>query len=886
MQNGTGDNFHVVDLPVKAPAPAADEATQKKGPPSWGEAWVEFTQNTTIHGLRFIWMEQAFLFRKFLWLILVCACAVVMGVQIVDRIIYYQKNPVTVNVNVNFNKSLVFPSLTICNQNSFRATMATELGRYRLLEAMYTGKGDLNSSTLNYFNASDVTLDDLALSTAHSKYDLIVACEWQNEKCGPENFTQVLTDHGVCFTFNDKEKPLFVASTGSEYGLKLTLNVEQYEYMPGPHDAAGVKMLLHDRKEFPGVAELGLSIPTGTHAYVGIQVVSIHNLPEPHGDCGSLWSPFYKDYSADNCQLACLTDYMDQACGCRHPHMPSRNGTPPICTLEQYYGCYSKEIGRLKAKVRSDCACPIPCRFLIFDPALSFATTSVFATDRLIAAASHSNDLETKYLRALEVTHRMEGTKFNSFVEKEEEARTRLEELSLLMLKVVREAILSAEDTVVRLYNDTKRAWERKNYLYRWQEYHINKNFIRARDAMSERTFEFLCAGFQEYATLTESNIWSLVDPEVVDNPDVTQALYTLVMKSLAAKMDLADRAYANYTQLYDAYYNGTPVFRYMFESEPRDMNIYITPKPLLRNSLLHSDYATKYSSRLVQDIVEFKQALGRFAELATTAYLNKTLDKHDMYLADVEFMYRGRRYLHSKSTFFYESIEYPLRVMQGRIAGFDHLWRSYETAVQATADDVASLKQSLANLEDTILRRLNLSMGLAQKYVQDGNVTKLDVARELTSQNIYEGISDLKVFFQSLSMTEFSRNASEVAREIREDYDNYRKMFDFRYLVGNADSKFLKSLEDLMNEMERYIELSVIEIDFIRENILQLDVFYREKSYEQITQQEAYDIFALFCDIGGSMGLFVGASVMSIGELLDLFLHQSVYRITHKARN
>nr|KAG5696218.1 hypothetical protein BaRGS_021703 [Batillaria attramentaria] len=746
MQNGTGDNFHVVDLPVKAPAPAADEATQKK----------------------------------------------VMGVQIVDRIIYYQKNPVTVNVNVNFNKSLVFPSLTICNQNSFRATMATELGRYRLLEAMYTGKGDLNSSTLNYFNASDVTLDDLALSTAHSKYDLIVACEWQNEKCGPENFTQVLTDHGVCFTFNDKEKPLFVASTGSEYGLKLTLNVEQYEYMPGPHDAAGVKMLLHDRKEFPGVAELGLSIPTGTHAYVGIQVVSIHNLPEPHGDCGSLWSPFYKDYSADNCQLACLTDYMDQACGCRHPHMPSRNG-------------------RLKAKVRSDCACPIPCRFLIFDPALSFATTSVFATDRLIAAASHSNDLETKYLRALEVTHRMEGTKFNSFVEKEEEARTRLEELSLLMLKVVREAILSAEDTVVRLYNDTKRAWERKNYLYRWQEYHINKNFIRARDAMSERTFEFLCAGFQEYATLTESNIWSLVDPEVVDNPDVTQALYTLVMKSLAAKMDLADRAYANYTQLYDAYYNG-----------------------------------------------------------------------------------------------------------------FDHLWRSYETAVQATADDVASLKQSLANLEDTILRRLNLSMGLAQKYVQDGNVTKLDVARELTSQNIYEGISDLKVFFQSLrsrgqriydnwgpiidttnaiwraitddedmldyynytSMTEFSRNASEVAREIREDYDNYRKMFDFRYLVGNADSKFLKSLEDLMNEMERYIELSVIEIDFIRENILQLDVFYREKSYEQITQQEAYDIFALFCDIGGSMGLFVGASVMSIGELLDLFLHQSVYRITHKARN
>lgn len=32
------------------------------------------------------------------------------------------------------------------------------------------------------------------------------------------------------------------------------------------------------------------------------------------------------------------------------------------------------------------------------------------------------------------------------------------------------------------------------------------------------------------------------------------------------------------------------------------------------------------------------------------------------------------------------------------------------------------------------------------------------------------------------------------------------------------------------------------------RENFLQLDVFYRELSYEEIDQQEAYDIFGLLC--------------------------------------
>ena len=68
-----------------------------------------------------------------------------------------------------------FPYLSLCHCD-YRATRATELGRYRLLEAMYTGSRELNASLLSFYNASGVTLDELMLSTAHSKYDLIV--EW------------------------------------------------------------------------------------------------------------------------------------------------------------------------------------------------------------------------------------------------------------------------------------------------------------------------------------------------------------------------------------------------------------------------------------------------------------------------------------------------------------------------------------------------------------------------------------------------------------------------------------------------------------------------------------------------------------------------------------
>ena len=42
------------------------------------------------------------------------------------------------------------------------------------------------------------------------------------------------TDFGGCFVFNWKpDKKLMVSDTGSNVGLKVTLNLEQYEYMPG-----------------------------------------------------------------------------------------------------------------------------------------------------------------------------------------------------------------------------------------------------------------------------------------------------------------------------------------------------------------------------------------------------------------------------------------------------------------------------------------------------------------------------------------------------------------------------------------------------------------------------------------------------------------------------
>ena len=55
-----------------------------------------------------------------MWIVTVIACICAVGYQIVDRVMYFCTSPVSVNVRINYNQSMVFPAVTLCNQNAFR----------------------------------------------------------------------------------------------------------------------------------------------------------------------------------------------------------------------------------------------------------------------------------------------------------------------------------------------------------------------------------------------------------------------------------------------------------------------------------------------------------------------------------------------------------------------------------------------------------------------------------------------------------------------------------------------------------------------------------------------------------------------------------------------
>ncbi|NWH37380.1 ASIC1 protein, partial [Chloropsis hardwickii] len=69
------------------------------------------------------------------------------------------------------------------------------------------------------------------------------------------------------------------------------------------------------------------------------------------------------------------------------------------------------------------------------------------------------------------------------------------------------------------------------------------------------------------------------------------------------------------------------------------------------------------------------------------------------------------------------------------------------------------------------------------------------------------------------------------------------------------------------------------------RENILVLDIFFEALNYETIEQKKAYEVAGLLGDIGGQMGLFIGASILTVLELFDYAYEVIKHRLCRRGK-
>ncbi|XP_071112396.1 epithelial sodium channel subunit alpha-like [Haliotis cracherodii] len=71
----------------------------------------------------------------------------------------------------------------------------------------------------------------------------------------------------------------------------------------------------------------------------------------------------------------------------------------------------------------------------------------------------------------------------------------------------------------------------------------------------------------------------------------------------------------------------------------------------------------------------------------------------------------------------------------------------------------------------------------------------------------------------------------------------------------------------------------------FFRKNVMKLNVFYKDLNYQKIQTRPAYDWKSLLSDVGGQAGLWLGFSLLTMAEILELILDVVIHLCTRPFR-
>ncbi|CAH1791543.1 unnamed protein product [Owenia fusiformis] len=351
----------------------------------------EFGEDVEFHGVRHLFRDNSIV-TKVTWILLfLCGCSW-LTYQIHDRIIYYYQFPHITKIDKLYVPSLDFPTITICNINTFRRH---KLNEYDLLHyGTSLNILDENWTLLHpehydkafddwvySINWTDVEIHDRSINhsmeemyerAGHQIEDMLIYCKWKQQECSVANFTLINTHYGRCYQFNSGKDGVKHQSFkgGKANGLKLYLNVEELEYLNYMEASdLGFKILAHDQDEPPLIQELGFGVTTGNHYFIALETERVTSLPDPYGNCEEDHKlDHYDHYSIPACRIECETLIVEEKCSCRLVEMHGDHGIR-VCTAEEYHDC---ALPTLESITESDtCVCQNPCELTQFQHSIS-----------------------------------------------------------------------------------------------------------------------------------------------------------------------------------------------------------------------------------------------------------------------------------------------------------------------------------------------------------------------------------------------------------------------------------------------------------------------------------------------------------------------------------
>ena len=385
------------------------------------------TSTTSFDGLRFMYGGPRTIIWMLIFILSMTAMAIVLWF-ITD--VYLARNTTFKRVKY-FPDTIDFPAITLCNHNPYydilvysdefyslsnetqvailyefyRKDRLVDLNTSRLLET-------INSSfTFDIFTErfnQSVNIETILREHGHKLEDGLLLCSFNDMPCGIQDFTEIVTAYGLCYTFN-LDSTWNISSAGTSHGLSLIINIEQLRYMYYTSHTAGLQVFVHPQDEYPYSGEFhGFSVAPGFETQVALSLTNTTLLEPPYGQCSerpihdpnifpctatqpsnSTMTNFtIDDYSDDDtmqslmrcprpikrytrqrCLDECEALYQNRRCGCKADYLPG--GDIRVCNLNELFNCLLQVTDQFAEVKNSVCNCPVECHRVQYNTKLS-----------------------------------------------------------------------------------------------------------------------------------------------------------------------------------------------------------------------------------------------------------------------------------------------------------------------------------------------------------------------------------------------------------------------------------------------------------------------------------------------------------------------------------
>ncbi|KAK2562244.1 Acid-sensing ion channel 4 [Acropora cervicornis] len=244
----------------------------------------DFGSYTTLHGFHFI-LDSGSIIRKIIWITLISLGIAFLFIQFQDNYRKLQSREIVISKDLERNKKLLFPAITICNQNMMRKSKIMGTDAQTFLDQQDTLKYQLLGDSL-YSKETDpaFNIEESVKNNSHDLSEMVKICTWSGRPCSAANFTPVLS-------------------------YVLDAQPEEY-YGPFSYDATGFKVLVHDQSElYPNIEDCGVDIPPGFNTNIRVHRTKMKSLRAPFKTAceEKNLEPAYGVYSEYACLVDCYT---------------------------------------------------------------------------------------------------------------------------------------------------------------------------------------------------------------------------------------------------------------------------------------------------------------------------------------------------------------------------------------------------------------------------------------------------------------------------------------------------------------------------------------------------------------------------------------------------